>query len=88
MLATYFPTPGFMLQLNPAYEPERNQKQRDNPDIPPPDPVKNAIFKTLQNCVRVNLLIPVGETHTEPPRVCRGPISPSYATISSVFRLA
>jgi hypothetical protein len=63
MLATYFPTPGFMLQLDPAYEPERNQEQRDNPGIPPPDPVKNAIFKTLQNYVRVNLLIPVGETH-------------------------
>jgi caspase domain-containing protein len=62
-LATLFPRPGFDFQLDPSYEPERSQEQRENPSIPPPDPAKNAIFKVLQNYVRVNLARPVGAPH-------------------------
>ena len=62
-LAKHFPQPGFSFQLDPSFEPERSQEQRDNPDIPRPDPINNAIFKVLQNYVRVNLVRPVGAPH-------------------------
>jgi hypothetical protein len=62
-LATHFPQPGFQFQLDPSYEPERSQDQREDPKIPAPDPAKNAIFKVLQNYVRVNLVRPVDAPH-------------------------
>ncbi|MEY9607063.1 hypothetical protein ABIF74_011816 [Bradyrhizobium japonicum] len=62
-LAEHFPQPGFSFPLDPSYEPERSQEQRENPNIPPPDPIKNAIFKVLQNYVRVNLVRPVDAPH-------------------------
>jgi caspase domain-containing protein len=62
-LATHFPQPGFRFQLDPSYEPERSQEQRDDPTIPAPDPAKNVIFKVLQNYVRVNLVRPVDAPH-------------------------
>lgn len=62
-LATLFPRPGYRFQLDPSFEPERSQEQRENPDIPPPDPAKNAVFKVLQNYVRVNLVRPVDAPH-------------------------
>ncbi|GLR90904.1 caspase family protein [Bradyrhizobium iriomotense] len=62
-LATLFPQPGYNFPLDPSYEPERSQEQREDPSIPPPDPAKNAIFKVLQNYVRVNLVRPVGAPH-------------------------
>ncbi|CEJ88024.1 MULTISPECIES: caspase family protein [Hyphomicrobiales] len=62
-LAIHFPQPGFKFQLDPSYEPERSQEKRDDPAIPPPDPIRNAIFKVLQNYVRVNLVRPVDAPH-------------------------
>lgn len=62
-LKTLFPDPDKALPLDPTYEPERSQEQREDPTIPPPDPIKNATFKTLQNLVKVNLVRPVGEEH-------------------------
>lgn len=62
-LAKRFPKPGFNFPLDPSYEPERSQEQRDDPSIPPPDPAKNVVFKVLQNYVRVNLVRPVGAPH-------------------------
>ncbi|MCA6122110.1 caspase family protein [Bradyrhizobium sp. WSM 1704] len=62
-LATLFPEPGFNFALDPSYEPERSQEQLNDPSIPPPDPAKNAIFKVLQNFVKVNLVRPVGAPH-------------------------
>ena len=62
-LATLFPEPSFKFQLEPSYEPERSQEQRNDPNIPPPDLQKNAVFKVLQNYVRVNLVRPVGALH-------------------------
>lgn len=62
-LATHFPQPDYNFPLDPAYEPERSEDQRKNPDVPPPDPRKNAIFAVLQRYVKVNLVRPVGAPH-------------------------
>jgi hypothetical protein len=62
-LASHFPEPGFQFQLDPSYEPERSQEQRDDPTIPQPDPEKNVVFAVLQRYARVNLVRPVGAPH-------------------------
>lgn len=62
-LATHFPQPDYNFPLDPAYEPERSEDQRKNPDVPPPDSRKNAIFAVLQRYVKVNLVRPVGAPH-------------------------
>jgi Caspase domain len=62
-LATYFPDPSYQYPLDPAYEPERSEEQKQDASIPPPDPKKNAIFATLQKYVKVNLVRPVDAPH-------------------------
>jgi hypothetical protein len=62
-LATHFPQPGYNFKLDPAYEPERSEEQRKDPDIPPPNPEKNAVFAVLQNYAKVNLVRPVDAPH-------------------------
>lgn len=62
-IATHFPGPGYRIQLDPAYEPERTEEQRNDPAIPPPDPAKNAVFAVLQKYVKVNLVGPVDAPH-------------------------
>lgn len=62
-ITMHFPTPGYQLQLDPSYEPERNEEQKKDPAIPPPDPAKTAVFSMLQRYVRVNLLQPVDAPH-------------------------
>lgn len=62
-LSNFFPRPGFRFQLDPSYEPERPDAQRNDPDIPPPDPKKNSDFAILQRYVRVNLVRPVDAPH-------------------------
>jgi Caspase domain len=62
-LATHFPQAGYEFKLDPAYEPERSEEQRNDPNIPPPDPEKNAVFAVLQKYVKVNLVRPVGALH-------------------------
>jgi hypothetical protein len=62
-LATYFPRSDYDFPLDPSYEPERSAEQRDDPNIPPPDPDKNAIFAVLQRYVKVNLVRPKGAPH-------------------------
>ena len=62
-LATHFPQADFEFPLDPAYEPERSEEQKADPSIPAPDPQKNAIFRVLQNYVKVNLVRPVGAPH-------------------------
>src|SRR5438046_166022 len=62
-IATHFPHAGFTLQLDPSYEPERSDEQRKDPNIPPPDPDKTAVFAALQNYVKVNLVRPIGAPH-------------------------
>jgi hypothetical protein len=62
-LSNHFPTPGFHFRLDPAYEPERSEEQKKDPNIPIPEPNKTAVFKVLQNYAKVNLVRPVGVPH-------------------------
>ena len=62
-LAIHFPDAGYKFKLDPAYEPERSQEQRNDPNVPPPDPEKTAVFAVLQKYVKVNLVRPVGALH-------------------------
>jgi hypothetical protein len=62
-LATYFPNAGYVFKLDPTYEPERSEEQRNDPNIPPPDPKKTAVFAILQKYVKVNLVRPIGALH-------------------------
>jgi hypothetical protein len=62
-LAIHFPAAGYSFKLDPTYEPERSQEQRNDPNIPPPDPEKTAVFAVLQKYVKVNLVRPVGAPH-------------------------
>lgn len=62
-LKVIFPAPEHQLQLDPSYEPERSADQEKDPGIPDPDPANTAIFKVLQNYVKVNLVRPVGAPH-------------------------
>lgn len=62
-LATHFPSADYNFPLDPAYEPERSEEQRANPDIPAPDPQKTAVFAILQSYVKVNLVRPVDAPH-------------------------
>jgi hypothetical protein len=62
-LATHFPEPGYVFKLDPSYEPERSEEQRNDPNMPCPDPKKTAVFAVLQRYVKVNLVRPVGAPH-------------------------
>lgn len=62
-LAKHFPTATYQFPLDPAFEPERSEEQKNAPSIPPPDPEKTAIFAVLQRYVRVNLVRPVDAPH-------------------------
>ena len=63
-ISEYFPTPGFLFQLDPTYEPERHESwDRDPKGIPAPDPDHNAIFEALQKYNRVGLAVPEGAPH-------------------------
>lgn len=62
-LSTHFPRADYEFPLDPAYEPERSEEQKADSRIPPPDPLKTAVFAVLQKYVKVNLVRPVGETH-------------------------
>jgi hypothetical protein len=62
-LATHFPSADYDFPLDPSYEPERSAEQKADPNIPPPDPYKTAVFAVLQKYVKVNLVRPVGALH-------------------------
>jgi hypothetical protein len=55
-----FPSPGYIFQLDPTYEPERNENETH---LMPPNPVNTAKFAVLQKYSRVNLVIPIGAPH-------------------------
>lgn len=59
-ISEFFPTPGFVFQLDPTYEPERSPSDKS---LPPPDPAHTATFAVLQRYNRVNLLVPVDAPH-------------------------
>lgn len=62
-LTSLFPSPDFDFPLDPSFEPERSPDQIADATIPPPDPVKTAKFRVLQNYVKVNLVRPVDAPH-------------------------
>lgn len=63
-ISILFPTPGFKFQLDPTYEPERQETWAiDSQGIPAPDPDHNVIFRTLQRYNRVGLVVPEGAPH-------------------------
>ena len=62
-IATHFPRADYDFPLDPSYEPERSDEQRDDPTIPPPDPRNTAVFAVLQKYAKVNLIRPVGAPH-------------------------
>lgn len=59
-ISEYFPTPGFVFQLDPTYEPERSL---NDDSLPQPDPAHTATFAILQRYNRVNLLVPIDAPH-------------------------
>jgi hypothetical protein len=63
-ISDFFPVPGFKYQLDPSYEPERDDAWAGNPkNILPPDPGNTAIFAILQKYNRVGLLVPEDAPH-------------------------
>src|ERR1700685_65035 len=62
-LATHFPEAGYLFKLDPSYEPERSEEQRNDPTLPPPHPKHTAVFAVLQKYVKVNLVRPIGAPH-------------------------
>lgn len=57
-LVTIFPDPGSVLPLDPTYEPDRFEEQREA-GLPDPDPAHTAVFKVLQHFAAINLVRPV-----------------------------
>lgn len=63
-ISEFFPSAGFLYQLDPSYEPERSDtKYVEQLNVPPPDPKKYPIFAILQKYNRVGLLVPEGAPH-------------------------
>jgi len=58
-LPSYFPTPGYVYPLDPAYESDHKQ----HPQGTVPDSRKEAIFAELQKLRDARLLIPEGRSH-------------------------
>lgn len=63
-ISELFPVAGYQMQLDPTFEPERDDAWAADPrGIPAPDPEKNAIFAILQKYNRVGLLVPESALH-------------------------
>jgi hypothetical protein len=54
-----FPTVGYQLPLDPSFEPDPPREA----GWPAPNPTNTATFALLQRLAKVNLVVPVGETH-------------------------
>ena len=59
-LTEFFPQPGFKFELDPSYEPEREDP---NSKVVPPDTENTQKFAILQKYNRVNLVVPVDAPH-------------------------
>lgn len=62
-LVMLFPSAADDHPLDPTYEPERSAGSDEGSEMPAPNPVNTAKFRTLQNLARVNLVRPVGAPH-------------------------
>lgn len=60
MITTLFPSPGFLFQLDPTFEPETKGRDEGMPD---PVEENTRIFSILQKYNRLNLLVPEGVVH-------------------------
>jgi len=61
-LPTYFPDPTHHFELDPSFEPNRDNVPAEIMNIPP-DPEHTRIFSELQLCNRHGLIAPVGAEH-------------------------
>lgn len=59
-ITEFFPAPGFEVQLNPSFEPER---ENPTPSTMSPNPENTEKFAVLQKYNRVNLVVPVDAPH-------------------------
>lgn len=59
-ITEFFPSPGFIFQLDPSFEPERFASDSS---IPSPNPENTAKFAILQKYRTVNLLVPIDAPH-------------------------
>jgi len=59
-ISELFPTRGYIFNLDPSFEPERNGTEVN---ILPPDPINTAKFAILQKYNRVNLVVPLNAPH-------------------------
>lgn len=65
-ISEFFPSPGFVFQLDPTFEPERFETKSVSAGVisdPDPDPDHTAIFAILQKYNRAGLLVPDGAPH-------------------------
>lgn len=63
-ISEFFASAGFQFQLDPTYEPERNETWATYAKgIPPPDADHTAIFRIFQKYNRVGLVVPEGAPH-------------------------
>lgn len=60
-IGSFFPSPGFELQLDPSFEPERGGNELAS--VPPPDSSNVAKFEILQRYNRVSLVVPIDAPH-------------------------
>lgn len=58
-----FPQQDYDFPLDPSFEPERTEAQKNDASMPAPDVANNTVFALLQRLVKVNLVRPKGETH-------------------------
>ncbi|NTA18962.1 caspase family protein [Agrobacterium tumefaciens] len=63
LISSIFPDAKKQFPLDPTFEPERSDEQKNDQSIPPPDPKNTKIFKILQAYARVNLVRPVDAEH-------------------------
>lgn len=61
-LRTYFPTPGYILQVDPSFEPDRGEFTEKYKDIPV-DWDNVAVFRDMQTYYKVNLVSPVDQPY-------------------------
>jgi len=62
-IASIFPSPDYQLPLDASYEPARSKEEAADSSVPPPDAGHMAVFRILQNYVKVNLVRPVDAPH-------------------------
>lgn len=62
-LTAHFPTADYNFNLDPSFEPERNNEQLHDNSLPGPNPLNTSVFATLQRYVKVNLVRPIGAPH-------------------------